>query len=162
MSSLSTEVLYRKIADAKQICSEFTFKAVDAKGSGPGYAGVCGFISFTADGIFTVKPGYVFDGASGPTIDTDDCICAALGHDVMYELMDQGKLATHIYKDIADLWFYKRLQTDGMLQYRAWAWFRAVSIFGKPGFSGDDIIHRAPIPFTTSRPTKALSGIPGY
>jgi hypothetical protein len=161
MSSLSTEVLYRKIADAKQICSSFTFKAVDAKGSGPGYAGECGFISFTADGVFTVKPGYVFDGASGPTIDTDDCICAALGHDCMYELMDQGKLAVHIYKDIADLWFYKRLQADGMLQYRAWAWFRAVSIFGKPGFSGDDIIHRAPKPFTGNA-KQALSAIPGY
>lgn len=161
MPSLSTEVLYRKIGGAKQICSTFVFKAVDVKGNGPGYAGELGFISFTADGIFTIKPGFVYDGASGPTIDTNDCICAALGHDCLYGLMGAGKLAVHIWKDIADLWFYKRLQADGMIQYRAWAWYRAVVTFGKPGYSADDVIHRAPIPFASDK-TKNLSAIPGY
>lgn len=161
MPSLSTEVLYRNIADAKQLCSRFTFKAADPKGNGPGYAGRLGFISFTADGYFTIDPGYCWDGASGPTLDTPDTVCAALGHDCLYELMDSGKLAVHIWKDIADLWFYKRLQADGMLQYRAWAWFRAVTTFGKPGYSDDDVIHRAPVPFPVDGPKK-LSAIPGY
>lgn len=163
MSGLSTEVLYRNIAGAKQLCSEFTFKAVDTKGNGPGYAGQAGFISFTPEGIFTVKPGFVWDGASGPTLDTSDSVCAALGHDTLYELMRCGKLASHLYKPIADLWFYKRLQEDGMIQYRAWAWFKAVSLFGAPSCDpqNEAVIHRAPIPFPVNKP-KNLSAIPGY
>lgn len=161
MPGLSTEVLYRNIGGAKQLCSRFTFKATDTKGHGPGYAGQLGFISFTADGVFTIEPGFCWDGASGPTLDTSDSVCAALGHDCLYGLMGAGKLAVHIWKDIADLWFYKRLQSDGMIQYRAWAWYRAVVTFGKPGYSADDVIHRAPIPFSIKE-APAASMIPGY
>jgi hypothetical protein len=161
MPSLSTEVLYRNIAEAKQLCSTFVFKATDPKGSGPGYAGKLGFISFTADGYFTVSPGFCWDGASGPTLDTPDSVCAALGHDTLYALMAAGKLAVHIYKPIADLWFYNRLRADGMPDFRAWYWYKAVYVMGKPGFSDDDVIHRAPIPFT-GKEKKELSAIPGY
>lgn len=161
MPSLSTEVLYRNIGGAKQLCSRFTFKATDPKGNGPGYAGQLGFISFTADGHFTIAPGYCWDGASGPTFDTPDTVCAALGHDCLYELMDHGKLSVYIYKPIADLWFYNRLRQDGMPDFRAWYWYKAVYIAGKPGYSDDDVIHRAPVPFPVGGPKK-LSAIPGF
>lgn len=153
------EVYYREVGGAKQLCSEFRFDM----GYAPGYAGKLGFIKFDAVGRVTVAPGYVWDGASGPTIDTPDSVCAALGHDVMYELMRGGLLGRYIFKPVADMWFYKRLQVDGMLQYRAWAWYRAVCTFGGPGTLPENAppIQRAPVPFPR------VSGarhevIPGY
>ncbi|MGJ0509076.1 MAG: hypothetical protein ACR652_18535 [Methylocystis sp.] len=152
----STEVLYRDIAGAKQLCSTFRFKLSVA----PGYAGKAGFIEFDAAGRVTVSPGYVWDGASGPTIDTLDSVCAALGHDVMYELMSLGFLPVFVYKNVADIWFYERLQADGMPQLRAWYWYKAVYVFGVPGLSDDQIVKRAPVPFDIRRPQ--WSPVPGY
>lgn len=151
------EVLYRNIGGAKQSCSEFCFK-LPVK---PGYKGEAGFITFDAAGRVTVKPGYVWDGASGPTIDTSDTVCAALGHDVMYELMGCGLLPVYVYKSVADRWFYERLLNDGMIQYRAFAWYKAVQVFGVPGRSADSVIHRAPIPYP-SAPVRMIEPIPGY
>jgi hypothetical protein len=153
------EVLFREVGGAKQLCSEFRFQITPA----PGYSGEAGFISFDKAGRITVYPGYAWDGASGPTIDTLDSVCAALGHDVLYELMRLGKLPLYIYKPAADLWFYKRLQTDGMISYRAWAWYRAVSQFGGPGTRPENhpAIQRAPKPFAlASRETVEV--VPGY
>lgn len=154
--SNSTEVLYRLIGGAKQLCSEFTFTISPA----PTLPARAGFIELKAGGVITVSPGYVWDGASGPTVDTSDSICAALGHDVMYELMDLGILSTREYKAVADRWFYDRLIDDGMLQFRAYAWYKAVNIFGRPGMS-DNTIRRAPKPFPP-KPTEVYSPIPGY
>lgn len=154
--SSSTEVLYRDIAGAKQLCSEFHFKLPVA----PGYAGKAGFISFDAAGRVTVQVGYVWDGASGPTIDTPDSVCAALGHDVMYELMALGLLPVYVFKGPADLWFYERLRADGMPALRAWYWYKAVYVLGVPGRGNDQVIKRAPVPFPTTRPV--LYPVPGY
>jgi len=156
--SPTPEVLYREIAGAKQLCSEFRFMLKRA----PGYKGEAGFISFDSAGRVTIKPGYCWDGASGPTIDTPDSVCAALGHDVQYELMSANLLPYKVYRPLADLWFYERLLTDGMVQYRAFAWYKAVQVFGglygRPG-SGP-ILRRAPIPF---RPDVVeFEPIPGY
>jgi hypothetical protein len=155
----STEVVFREVGGAKQLCSEFRFQIAPA----PGYAGEAGFITWDKAGRISVYPGYVWDGASGPTIDTLDSVCAALGHDVLYELMRLGKLSLYIFKPAADLWFYHRLQSDGMISYRAWAWYRAVSEFGGPGTRPENHppLRRAPIPFpVASRATLEL--IPGY
>jgi hypothetical protein len=151
------EVLYRNVAGAKQLCSEFRFQ-LDRK---PGYKGERGFIKFDSAGRVTVSPGYTWDGASGPTIDMSDSVCAALGHDVQYELMAAGILPVFVYKDVADLWFYNRLRHDGMESFRAWAWYKAVKTFGVPGMGDDDIIHRAPVPFPAGQ-SRVFTPIPGY
>lgn len=153
----STEVLYRDIGGAKQLCAEFRFLLDRA----PGYKGELGFIKFDSKGRVTIAPGYCWDGASGPTIDTLDSVCAALGHDVQYELMGAGLLPVFVYKNVADLWFYNRLRADGMQDFRAWAWYRAVYAFGVPGRSDDDVIKRAPIPFPKGAPSVRIP-IPGY
>jgi hypothetical protein len=153
----STEVLYRTIAGAKLLCSDFHFTMQIA----PGYAGECGFISFDAKGRVTVKAGYVWDGASGPTIDTPDSVCAALGHDCMYELMGRSLLPVYVYKNVADLWFYDRLRLDGMVDFRAWYWYKAVYVFGVPGMSKYDQIKRAPIPFPVVG-APSFSPLPGH
>jgi hypothetical protein len=155
----STEVLFRDVAGAKQLCSEFRFQITPA----PGYAGEAGFITFDKASRVTVYPGYAWDGASGPTIDTLDSVCAALGHDVLYELMRLGKLPIYLYKDAADLWFYNRLRKDGMFDYRAWAWYCAVRRFGGPGTLPENHppIKRAPIPFPV-RSRASMEIIPGY
>jgi hypothetical protein len=148
----STECLYREIGGAKQLCSEFRLQV----SPGPGYAGTAGFISFDKEGRVTVAPGFVWDGASGPTLDTLDSVCAALGHDVMYELMRLGKLSNFIYKPVADLWFYNRLRIDGMIDFRAWAWYRAVQAFGGDSTDPENQhdIKRAPLPFPSSEKPK--------
>jgi hypothetical protein len=157
--SPTPECLYRDIGSAKQLCSEFRFQLTTA----PGYKGQAGFISFDAKGRVTVKPGYVWDGASGPTFDSVDSICASLLHDVCYELMRLGLLPLHVYKPIADLMFYERLLKDGMLQYRAWAWYIAVRKFGHSSCLPESHpkIKRAPVPFESDRP-KITSPVPGY
>jgi hypothetical protein len=151
------EALYRDIGGAKQLCSEFRFTLSSA----PGYKGELGFIRFDSAGRVTVAPGYTWDGASGPTIDTPDTICASLGHDVMYELMGAGLLPVATYKEPADWWFYQRLLHDGTLGFRAWAWYRAVQICGIPKQGDDDVIKRAPIPFPKGEKS-AIEVIPGY
>jgi hypothetical protein len=152
-------MLYRIIGNARQLCSEFRF-LLPVK---PGYAKEVGFISFDKAGRVTIKPGYCWDGASGPTIDTNDCVCAALGHDVMYELMRAGALPSYIYKPLADMWFRDRLLTDGMIQYRAFAWYRAVQLFGAEGTDPANavVVRRAPKPFP-SDPVRMIEPIPGY
>ena len=153
------EVLYREVGGAKQLCSEFRFRIQPDIG----YAGEAGFIRFDKAGRITVYPGYVWNGASGPTIDTSDTICASLGHDVMYELMRAGKLPFFIFKEVADLWFYRRLLLDGTLDFRAWAWYRAVVLCGNASCNPENQpkIQMAPIPFPSAN-KPVFEVIPGY
>jgi hypothetical protein len=150
----SKEVLYRNIAGAKQTCSEFKF-TLPVK---PGYSGDYGLVKFDPDGHVTVAIGFIWNGASGPTIDTSDTVCASLGHDVMYWLMQEFILPAAMYKQPADLWFYERLRTDGMPDLRAWYWYRAVMKFGVPKRGPDDVIHRAPIPYEVNKYQPIIPG----
>jgi hypothetical protein len=153
----SESVYYRDIAGAKQLCETFYFTLPVA----PGYPGRLGFISFDAEGHVTVEPGYCWDGASGPTVDTPDSVRGSLGHDVQYELMAHGLLAIKLHKDAADLWMYKTLLADGMPDFRAWYWYKGVYIAGVPKLDRYDEIKRAPVPFQKqAKPT--LEVIPGF
>jgi hypothetical protein len=137
---ISKYAIYTDVGDSKQLQSDFWFEITP-----PGYFGEYGFISFYANGQVKVRSGFCWDGASGPTLDTIDSVCAALGHDVLYKLMGQ-KLLPSSYKDEADQWFYMRLVKDGMVGFRAFAWFKAVRLFGIPAQSMDKF-KRAPTPF---------------
>jgi hypothetical protein len=86
------------------------------------------FIRLTNDGIITAKKGYAWDGASGPTIDTKDCLRASLIHDIGYQLMRESKLSTAC-RPYFDKIFYLILIEDGMNRIRAWIWYKAVSTF---------------------------------
>lgn len=93
------------------------------------------FISLTRSGILTLKKGYACDGPSGPTIDTPDSIRAAFVHDAGYQLIREGQLPLE-YKEPFDQEFYHILLEDGMLQYRAFAWYQAVRKFGISAATG--------------------------
>jgi hypothetical protein len=137
---ISKYAIYTDVGKSKQLQSDFYFEM-----PATGYAGDYGFISFDSKGQVRVKTGFTWDGASGPTLDTLDSVCASLGHDVYYKLMGQ-RLLPSSYKDEADQWFYMRLVNDGMVGFRAFAWYKAVRLFGIPAQSMDKF-KRAPKPF---------------
>jgi hypothetical protein len=137
---ISKYAIYTDVGDSKQLQSDFWFEI-----KSPGYHGEYGFIYFYPNGQVKVKAGFCWDGASGPTIDTLDSVCASLGHDVYYKLMGQ-RLLPSTYKDEADQWFFSRLKDDGMVEFRAFAWYKAVRLFGIPAQSMDKF-KRAPKPF---------------
>jgi len=86
------------------------------------------FLEIRPDGILTIKYGYLWDGASGPTIDTDSAMFGALVHDALYELMRREVIPT-TYKDTIDRLFHSLLIRDGMNTLRANMWYDAVSRF---------------------------------
>jgi hypothetical protein len=61
------------------------------------------------------------------------------------------KLLSSAYKREADQWFYLRLRQDGMIDFRALAWYKAVQLFGIPKYSADRF-KSAPIPFESELP----------
>lgn len=80
-------------------------------------------------GVITIRAGYAWDGASGPTIDTKNSMRASLLHDALYQCIRCGLLPRE-YKAHADQLLYNVLIQDGMLKARAWLWKRAVMRFG--------------------------------
>lgn len=53
------------------------------------------------DNILTIRKGYCWDGASGPTIDTPATMLAGLVHDALYQAIREGFLSKS-YKGSAD------------------------------------------------------------
>lgn len=75
------------------------------------------FITLLVGGTMTFKSGYAWDGASGPTWDTDNSMTPSLYHDGMAQLMRMGKL------DLG--WLdYVNEEFDDMLKERGMNWFR--------------------------------------
>ena len=86
------------------------------------------FISLTKLGTLTIKSGYAWDGPSGPTIDTKSSMRASLVHDVLYQLLRQGKLP-QCWRETADKIFYDICIEDGMWAWRAKLWYRELRKF---------------------------------
>jgi len=85
------------------------------------------YFSLNVKGALTINGGYAWDGASGPTVDhkkkTKRASCV---HDVLYQMFRLGLLDYRVYRETADVIFYKLLLADGMNRFRAWYWFRGV------------------------------------
>jgi len=81
------------------------------------------------DGILTIREGYAWDGASGPTFDTPSFRRGALVHDALYQLIREGCLPRSD-KAAADNELRDLCILDGMSLLRAWYVHRAVSRFG--------------------------------
>lgn len=77
-----------------------------------------------------VRPGYAWDGPSGPTIDTKNAIRASLLHDVLYQAMREKLIPRKRNRRIADAVFRKILKEDGMHFFRRWLWWISVRLFG--------------------------------
>jgi hypothetical protein len=99
----------------------------------------CRYFSITKN-VLTVYRGYVWDGASGPVINTRSLMLASLVHDVCYQLLRMGYLPQCRRKD-ADREFRGLIDAYADFHYvkpwkRSWLHFRAkycyygVRIFG--------------------------------
>ncbi len=80
------------------------------------------------NGIMTVKSGYAWDGASGPTIDTKNSMRASLVHDCFWQLVRENKLPSD-YLHVSNKVFHRHLLEDGMSKFRARYWYWAVSLY---------------------------------
>ena len=87
------------------------------------------YVQLGSDGILTIRPGYAWDGPSGPTLDTPDFMRASLVHDALYQLMQSDKIPTSHRKQ-ADQIFHAILVGDKMPHFRAWYAYAAVRLFG--------------------------------
>ena len=89
------------------------------------------FALLSRDGLW-VYEGYRWDGASGPTIDTEDSMQGSLFHDVIYQMMREGELPAdvirprYLIRAWADWQFRRILKEDGMPRARRSLWFRMV------------------------------------
>lgn len=83
------------------------------------------FIWMTVEGILTVKKGYTWDGASGPTLDTKNTMTPSLIHDALYQLMRMGLLDRRWRKQ-ADEILYEMLRIRKTWKVRAKTWYRMV------------------------------------
>ena len=98
---------------------------LDSLTSSDGY-----FVCLASNGSLTFTPGYAWDGASGPAMDTQSIMRGALVHDGLYQLMRDGGLALS-YRKPADKLLRTMCREDGMIWLRSWWVYLAVRIFGK-------------------------------
>lgn len=83
------------------------------------------FLSIDINGVLTIKSGYCWDGASGPTWDTNNSKKPSLVHDALYQLM-RHEVLSRGYRKHADKLFYDMLRDNGMWLIRARMWYRSV------------------------------------
>ena len=89
------------------------------------------------DGRLLIFPGYVWDGASGPTIDDHRNTRAALVHDALYDMLKTtflGKPDSKEWKTnrkIADEHWREIMLEDGSSKLRAWYYYQGVRLFGR-------------------------------
>ena len=85
-----------------------------------------------------VQPGYCWDGASGPTLDTAITIAPSLFHDCAYQALRQGRLPKE-YRRLADKDFYRLMLSDNkrwknsifLGRLRAWYYYWGVRLGGR-------------------------------
>jgi len=88
------------------------------------------YIKLTCQGVLTVKKGYAWDGASGPTWDSKSSMRASLIHDALYALIRLGFLDIK-WRIKVDEEFERICCEDGMLHTRHAAWRKMLNWFGK-------------------------------
>lgn len=82
------------------------------------------FLTLTVDGLLTIDYGYAWDGASGPCIDREGNMDASGVHDALYELMRQGLLPFHFWRQ-ADQEYGRLLREHG-----EWPWIVKINVKG--------------------------------
>jgi hypothetical protein len=88
------------------------------------------WVILSDNGFLTIRKGYAWNGASGPTWDTKNSIRASLLHDAVYQLIRLG-LVEASWKEKADNLLHDVLVEDGMNIVRAEIWEEGVEHFGK-------------------------------
>lgn len=104
------------------------------------------FIDLDIDGNLTIKKGYSWDGPSGPVKDTKENMRASLVHDALYQLMRNKELSSRTHRKAADQEFKDMCKADGVSNWRASVYYKALRKFGKPAASPEKKkkVRRAP------------------
>lgn len=87
------------------------------------------FIVMHINGTLLIKPGYSWDGPSGPTIDTKNFMRGSLIHDALYQLMRENVLLQSDRKKADEILRTVCLE-DGMSKFRAWYVYKGVRAGG--------------------------------
>jgi hypothetical protein len=106
-------------------------------------------IHLSSNGELLLDEGYLWNGASGPTLDTEETHLPSAVHDAIYRLISLG-IINKKYRKHADELFYKLMlkEVDRIikekqgskyllflikkaLQARAYMWYKSVRIFGR-------------------------------
>ena len=98
------------------------------------------YINLLPSGVLVVKEGYAWDGPSGPTIDTNNFMRGSLFHDALYQLMREGHLDHHTYREPADRLLQELCLEDGMSGLRAWWVYQGVRLGG--GTAADPVSNK--------------------
>ena len=97
--------------------------------------------------------GYRWDGASGPTRDTDDSYFASYFHDILAQLSRETDFANEDF-DVCvkafDKLFLQLLKDAGMWRWRRWGWYRGLrtvdGAYARPEPAAMYVVHRFPLP----------------
>ena len=87
------------------------------------------WLSLDLAGKLTITAGYAWDGASGPTWDTDNSIIPSLYHDVMAQLLRQ-ELIKQEWLPFVNAEFDDMLKARGMCWLRRRIWRRGLWLTG--------------------------------
>ena len=112
--------------------SKYKYRLVENEEFSTGISGVYAsteYLTIFDTGLLICKKGYCWDGASGPTLDTEDTMRASLGHDCLYQCISLGILSKD-HREAADKLLRKWLLEDGMVHARAQLWYEGVRAFG--------------------------------
>jgi hypothetical protein len=96
------------------------------------------FIALDTDGNLTVKKGYAWDGPSGPVKDTKENMRASLVHDALYQLMRNKELNSRTHRKAADQEFKDICKADGVSNFKASAYYKALRKFAKTASSPEN------------------------
>jgi len=99
------------------------------------------FLSLYRSGLMIIHKGYAWDGASGPTIDTESTMAGSLVHDALYQLM-RLELIPRTFRWLADRLMQRIMLSEGMHWFRNKYFFAGVKWFG-------DASTRTPNPIIT-------------
>lgn len=96
------------------------------------HSGGTSFIRIYPDGSLHIRKGWGWDGASGPTIDTDSALYASLAHDALAVLIRQGILPFSVYEK-ADKELIRLAGKKHMwkLRLKTWAWIMTNLVKGR-------------------------------
>lgn len=81
------------------------------------------------NGVLLLPKGYAWNGATGPTRQDSKNKRGSAVHDGLYQLLRKDLLPMS-YREAADEEFILICKQDGMGDFRAWCYMKAVRIFG--------------------------------
>ena len=110
------------------------------------------FIDLDTGGNLTVKQGYAWDGPSGPVKDTPENMRASLVHDALYQLMRNRELIARTHRKAADQLFKDMCKEDGVSNFTASVYYKALRRYGRPAASPQNKKKIARAPRSRVRP----------